>query len=128
MINKITQLSHSNMTELNHNNIIISFPLQDGVWCAASKRAPCLTSTSLSLKQESDSWDPKDNTIVQVTRKMADTICYMTQYLRKKGPIPVMTTRGHFSAWILTFADTHTHNHFLFSSRIKRLLSLRPKM
>nr|XP_020458668.1 uncharacterized protein LOC109961846 [Monopterus albus] len=47
-----------------------------------------LTYTSLYLKQESDSWDPKDNRIVQVTRKMADTICYMTQYLKKKGPIP----------------------------------------
>ncbi|XP_075932782.1 alpha-catulin [Anarhichas minor] len=38
--------------------------------------------------QESDSWDPKDNKIVQMTRKMADTLCYMTKYLKKKGPIP----------------------------------------
>ncbi|XP_035809409.2 uncharacterized protein LOC118471092 [Amphiprion ocellaris] len=52
------------------------------------KEASSLTYTSLFLKQESDSWDPKDNRIVQVTRKMADTICYMTQYLKKKGPIP----------------------------------------
>ncbi|XP_034407849.1 uncharacterized protein LOC117743959 isoform X2 [Cyclopterus lumpus] len=37
--------------------------------------------------QESDSWDPKDNRIVQMTRKMADTLCYMSQYLKKKGPI-----------------------------------------
>ncbi|XP_074502385.1 uncharacterized protein LOC141774020 [Sebastes fasciatus] len=59
----------------------------DGVF-GAYKEAPSLTYTSLFLKQESDSWDPKDNRIVQVTRKMADTLCYMTQYLRKKGPIP----------------------------------------
>uniref|UniRef100_A0A3P8TA18 Catenin (cadherin-associated protein), alpha-like 1 n=1 Tax=Amphiprion percula TaxID=161767 RepID=A0A3P8TA18_AMPPE len=58
------------------------------------KEASSLTYTSLFLKQESDSWDPKDNRIIQVTRKMADTICYMTQYLKKKGPIPVMTTRA----------------------------------
>ncbi|KAK2824155.1 hypothetical protein Q5P01_021330 [Channa striata] len=52
------------------------------------KEASSLTYTSLFLKQESDSWDPEDNRIVQVTRKMADTICYMTQYLKKKkGPI-----------------------------------------
>lgn len=53
-----------------------------------------LTDTSIYLRQESDNWDPEDNRIVQVTRKMADTIYYMTQYLRKKGPIPVMTARG----------------------------------
>ncbi|XP_016523984.1 uncharacterized protein LOC107835605 [Poecilia formosa] len=46
-----------------------------------------LSYTSVFLKQQSDSWDPKDNKIVQVTRKMADTISYMTQYLKKKGPI-----------------------------------------
>ncbi|XP_030604504.1 uncharacterized protein LOC115793595 [Archocentrus centrarchus] len=52
------------------------------------KEASSLTYTSLFLKQESNSWDPKDNRIVQVTRKTADTVCYMTQYLKKKGPIP----------------------------------------
>ncbi|CAJ1067437.1 uncharacterized protein LOC121510926 [Xyrichtys novacula] len=52
------------------------------------KEAPSLSYTSLFLKQESDNWDPKDNRIVQVTREMADTICYMTQYLKNKGPIP----------------------------------------
>ncbi|XP_078017045.1 uncharacterized protein LOC144458436 [Epinephelus lanceolatus] len=60
----------------------------DGVWSGTFKESPSLTHTSLFLKQESDSWDPKDNRIVQVTRKMADTLCYMTQYLKKKGPIP----------------------------------------
>ncbi|XP_070834345.1 uncharacterized protein [Chaetodon trifascialis] len=60
----------------------------DGFWSGAFKEASGLTDTSLFLKQESDSWDPKDNRIVQVTRKIADTICYMTQYLKKKGPIP----------------------------------------
>ncbi|XP_040906442.1 uncharacterized protein LOC121189993 [Toxotes jaculatrix] len=60
----------------------------DGVRSGAYKEASSLTYTSLFLKQESDSWDPKDNRIVQVTRKMANTICYMTQYLKKKGPIP----------------------------------------
>ncbi|KAK1905560.1 Vinculin [Dissostichus eleginoides] len=60
----------------------------EGVWFGAYKETPSLTHTSLFLKQESDSWDPKDNRIVQVTRKMADTLCYMTQYLKKKGPIP----------------------------------------
>lgn len=62
----------------------------------ALKEAFSLTSTSLFLKKESDSWDPQNNRIVQVTRKMADTICYLTQYLRKKGPILVGATRGHF--------------------------------
>ncbi|XP_070772627.1 vinculin-like [Enoplosus armatus] len=60
----------------------------DGVGSGAYREASSLTYTSLFLKQESDSWDPKDNRIVQVTRKMADTLCYMTQYLKKKGPIP----------------------------------------
>ncbi|CAB1453627.1 unnamed protein product [Pleuronectes platessa] len=59
----------------------------DGAGFGAFK-ASSLTYTSLFLKQESNSWDPKDNRIVQMTRKMADTICYMTQYLKKKGPIP----------------------------------------
>ncbi|XP_035982783.1 uncharacterized protein LOC118557250 [Fundulus heteroclitus] len=44
--------------------------------------------TSAFLKQKSESWDPKkQNKIVQVTRKIADTISHMTQYLKKKGPI-----------------------------------------
>ncbi|XP_069394942.1 uncharacterized protein [Paralichthys olivaceus] len=60
----------------------------DGAGFGAFKEASSLTYTSLFLKQESNSWDPKDNRIVQVTRKMADTICYMTQYLKQKGPIP----------------------------------------
>ncbi|XP_044070549.1 uncharacterized protein LOC122884554 isoform X2 [Siniperca chuatsi] len=64
----------------------------DGVRSTAYKEASSLTYTSLFLKQESDSWDPKDNRIVQVTRKMADTLCYMTQYLKKKGPIPNKAT------------------------------------
>uniref|UniRef100_A0A3Q4HDG8 Uncharacterized protein n=1 Tax=Neolamprologus brichardi TaxID=32507 RepID=A0A3Q4HDG8_NEOBR len=38
----------------------------------------------------------EDNRIIQVTRKMADTICYMTQYLKKKGPIAVMPTKKAF--------------------------------
>uniref|UniRef100_A0A3B4GLV0 Uncharacterized protein n=1 Tax=Pundamilia nyererei TaxID=303518 RepID=A0A3B4GLV0_9CICH len=38
----------------------------------------------------------EDNRIVQVTRKMADTVCYMTQYLKKKGPIAVMATKEAF--------------------------------
>ncbi|KAJ3610883.1 hypothetical protein NHX12_022973 [Muraenolepis orangiensis] len=49
--------------------------------------ASSLACTSLFLKQETESWDPKDNRIVQVTRQMADKIYYMTQYLRRKGPI-----------------------------------------
>lgn len=67
---------------------------------------------SLLLKHGIDSWDAKDNRIVQVTRKMADTICYMTQYLKKKGPIPVMNTRGHFSALILMFACLSTSSFY----------------
>uniref|UniRef100_A0AAV2JKZ9 Uncharacterized protein n=1 Tax=Knipowitschia caucasica TaxID=637954 RepID=A0AAV2JKZ9_KNICA len=51
------------------------------------REAPSLTHRSLFLKQESNNWDPEDNKIVQVTRKMADIICHMTQYLKKKGPI-----------------------------------------
>lgn len=93
----------------------------------AYKEASSLTNISFFLKQESDSWDPKDNRIVQVTRKMADTIYYMTQYLRKRGPIPVMTTRGHYTALIVVFAGTLINNHSFFS-RIKRHLSLQPKM
>ncbi|KAK5853857.1 hypothetical protein PBY51_014978 [Eleginops maclovinus] len=65
-----------------------NFEKNEVVWFGAFKETPSLTHTSLFLKQESDSWDPKDNRIVQVTRKMADTLCYMTQYLKKKGPIP----------------------------------------
>nr|XP_057914147.1 uncharacterized protein LOC131107814 isoform X2 [Doryrhamphus excisus] len=37
--------------------------------------------------QESDSWDPKDNRIVQQTRKMAETLYHMTQFLRNRGPL-----------------------------------------
>ena len=49
---------------------------------------------------------------------MADTLCYMTQYLKKKGPIPVSTTRGHFTALILIFAGTLIHNHsFVFQNK-----------
>ncbi|KAM9727221.1 uncharacterized protein ACNS7B_017863 [Menidia menidia] len=51
------------------------------------KDVSSLTNTSLYLKQRSNSWDPKDNRIVQETRKMADIICHMTQYLKKKGPL-----------------------------------------
>ncbi|XP_077960998.1 uncharacterized protein LOC120820816 [Gasterosteus aculeatus] len=59
----------------------------DRVGSSGPKETHSLTSTALFLKQESDSWDPKDNRIVQMTRKTADTLCYMTQYLRKRGPI-----------------------------------------
>ncbi|XP_067369244.1 catenin alpha-2 [Channa argus] len=59
----------------------------EGAGSGALKEASSLTYTSLFLKQKSDSWDPQDNRIVQVTRKMAETICYMTQYLKKKGPL-----------------------------------------
>nr|XP_054606147.1 uncharacterized protein LOC129166788 [Nothobranchius furzeri] len=72
----------------------------DGVPSGVYKEPSSLTYTSLYLKQKSDSWDPTDNRIVQDTRKMADTICHMTQYLKKKGPILVLTTRGHFAAFI----------------------------
>lgn len=82
------------------------------------KEVSSLAYTSLFLKQGIDSWDAKDNRIVQVTRKMADTICYMTQYLKKKGPIPVMNTRGHFTALILMFACLSTPSF----SRTKRPL------
>lgn len=66
---------------------------QTGVRNAALKEASSLTSTSLFLKKESDSWDPQNNRIIEVTRMMADTIFYMTQYLKKKGPIPVRATK-----------------------------------
>ncbi|KAK9541711.1 hypothetical protein VZT92_001733 [Zoarces viviparus] len=59
----------------------------DAVGSGPYKETLSLTFTSLSLKQESDSWHPKDNKIVQMTRNMADTLCYMTKYLKKKGPI-----------------------------------------
>ncbi|KAF7660617.1 hypothetical protein LDENG_00278940 [Lucifuga dentata] len=55
-------------------------------WPGTCNEASLLT--SLFLKQETDSWDPKDNRIVQVTRQVADKIYSMTQYLKKKGPIP----------------------------------------
>ncbi|XP_035767961.1 uncharacterized protein LOC118454910 [Neolamprologus brichardi] len=60
---------------------------EDSAASGLCQEVSSLTYTSLFLKQESNSWDPKDNRIIQVTRKMADTICYMTQYLKKKGPI-----------------------------------------
>ena len=66
---------------------------QDAAVAGLHRTVPSLTHRSLYLKQESNHWDPEDNKIVQVTRKMADTICHMTQYLKKKGPIPV-TPRG----------------------------------
>lgn len=59
------------------------------------KEASALTSTSFLLKQESANWDPNDNKIVQETRKMADTLYNMTQYLRNRGPILVRTTKGY---------------------------------
>lgn len=92
------------MIFLCHNNWCVYFP-QDDAGSGAYKEAPSLTYTSLFLKQESNSWDPQDNRIVQMTRRVADTICYMTQYLKKKGPIPVRTTRGHYSTFVLILAD-----------------------
>lgn len=77
-------------TDFCLSQLVLIFSVQGG-----DRPGPLtLTDTSIFLKQESNSWDPEDNRIVQVTRKMADTIYYMTQYLRRKGPIPVMTTRG----------------------------------
>uniref|UniRef100_A0A3P9QJ11 Uncharacterized LOC103477053 n=1 Tax=Poecilia reticulata TaxID=8081 RepID=A0A3P9QJ11_POERE len=61
--------------------------LQFGATSTAYREDFPLSYTSIFLKQQSDTWDPKDNKIVQVTRKMADTISHMTQYLKKKGPI-----------------------------------------
>lgn len=86
------------------------------------KEASSLTYTSLVLKKKSDTWDPKDNRIVQVTRRMADAICHMTQYLKKKGPILVITTGGHFSAFILTLAATLINEFFIIFRIKKRLL------
>ena len=97
-------------------NQVHIFLYKDGAGFGAFK-ASSLTYTSLFLKQESDSWDPKDNRIVQVTRKMADTICYMTQYLKKKGPIPVRAIRGHFFSFVLIFADTVMCNDFSFQNK-----------
>ncbi|CAL8366912.1 unnamed protein product [Gadus morhua 'NCC'] len=54
---------------------------------SSCREASSLAYTSLFLREETESWDPKDNRIVQVTRQMADRIYYMTQYLRRKGPI-----------------------------------------
>ncbi|XP_050932717.1 uncharacterized protein LOC108894393 [Lates calcarifer] len=76
-------------TNISTAAVAIYGPEKDDVArSGAYKEASSLTYTSLFLKQESNSWDPRDNRIVQVTRKMADTICYMTQYLKKRGPIP----------------------------------------
>ncbi|XP_061645838.1 catenin alpha isoform X3 [Phyllopteryx taeniolatus] len=54
---------------------------------SGSNEASSLTSGSFFLKQETASWDPTDNKIVQETRKMADTLYNMTQYLRNRGPL-----------------------------------------
>lgn len=81
------------------------FSLQDA--CDAYKEDSSLTFTSLFLKKKSNTWDPKDNRIVQVTRKMADTICHMTQYLKKRGPILVMATRGHFTIFVFIKQGGH---------------------
>uniref|UniRef100_A0A3Q3IEU4 Uncharacterized protein n=1 Tax=Monopterus albus TaxID=43700 RepID=A0A3Q3IEU4_MONAL len=100
----LTTMSWQKVIPLCHSNSFACFSLQDRAGSGAFKESS-LTYTSLYLKQESDSWDPKDNRIVQVTRKMADTICYMTQ-----------TTRGHFSTQVLIFAGTIIHiiaNHCL---------------
>lgn len=57
---------------------------------------------------------------------MADIICYMTQYLRKKGPIPVRTIRGHCLSSLAHYLFSLLF-HICFSFRIKRRLSLQPK-
>lgn len=86
---------------------------------SATCKEPCsLTFTSIFSKQESDSWDPKDNRIFQVTKKMADTMCYMTQYLKKKGPILVINTRGH--CLVLNFTGSVTCS-YPFPPRTKTL-------
>ena len=69
--------------------------LQDKSEFTVCRESSSLTYTSLFLREETESWDPKDNRIVQVTRQMADRIYYMTQYLRRKGPIAVMTPTSH---------------------------------
>lgn len=90
-------LSLTNYLLTTYASVVLTcLPCQTIVRYGALKEAFSLTSTSLFLKKESDSWDPQNNRIVQVTRNMADTICYLTQYLRKRGPILVRATRGHF--------------------------------
>lgn len=84
---------------------------QTAVRYGSLKEASSLTSTSLFLKKESDSWDPQNNRIVEVTRVMAATIFYMTQYLRKKGPIPVRATRVHFANMHLSINNGPSFTH-----------------
>lgn len=104
------------------------FVFQGGLGSSAYREASSLTYTSLFLKQESDSWDPKDNRIVQVTRKMADKIFHMTQYLRKKGPILVrpLPVPSLLSWFCLIFPAIVLHSHYLVF-RIKTHLSQQPK-
>lgn len=73
----------------------MSLYLQDKFGFSVCRDDSSLAYTSLFLKQETESWDPKDNRIVQVTKQMADRIYHMTQYLRRKGPIAVMTPTLH---------------------------------
>lgn len=82
------------LTDICLSQCVLIFSVQGRDRAGWHREAFSLTDTSIFLRQESDSWDPEDNRIVQVTSKMADTIYYMTQYLRKKGPIPVKATRG----------------------------------
>ncbi|CAB1338453.1 unnamed protein product [Coregonus sp. 'balchen'] len=46
---------------------------------------------AMATKQYTDRWDARGNRIVQVTREMADQIYHMAQYLRRKGPILVIS-------------------------------------
>jgi len=78
-----------------HFTFALCLYLQDKSGFSVCRDDSSLAYTSLFLKQETESWDPKDNRIVQVTKQMADRIYPMTQYLRRKGPIAVMTPTLH---------------------------------
>ncbi|XP_041866676.1 uncharacterized protein LOC121655865 [Melanotaenia boesemani] len=86
-----TEPLDAEVTPLNMADVVKHEPgilkKADGATADVYKEPSSLTYTSLCLKQKSNSWDPKDNKIVQVTRKTADIICHMTQYLKKKGPL-----------------------------------------
>ncbi|XP_034041010.1 vinculin [Thalassophryne amazonica] len=85
--NKMAHVDDVGMNMLSMDKLGSGLEKDDGVRSRIYKDTTSLTYTSLFLKQESDSWDPKDNKIVQETRSMADKIYYMTQYLKKKGPL-----------------------------------------
>ncbi|XP_043916117.1 uncharacterized protein LOC122792394 [Protopterus annectens] len=72
-------LSLANTTEFEKMFSILEAP---------SENMPNTNSVAaLSLTEDTDDWEDDENKIVQVTKQMANQVCYMAQFLRNQGPI-----------------------------------------